>query len=96
MPAYYIGRMEVLDQDKVDAYAAAAGPILEKYGGRALAGSPSVRHLAGPEPEGSLIVVEFPSRQQAEAFWDDPDYQEAAKLREGALELQLDLVEGEP
>lgn len=93
MPAYLIGRLEVLDQVKVDAYAAVATPILESYGGRVLAAEPSVRHLEGPEPTGTLVIIEFPSRQQAEAFWDDPDYQAAAKLREGALELQLDLIQ---
>lgn len=93
MPAYLIGRLEVLDQEKVDAYAAVATPILESYGGQVLAAEPSVRHLEGPEPKGTLVIIEFPSRQQAEDFWDDPDYQKAAKIREGALDLQLDLIE---
>lgn len=94
MPAYLIGWMEVLDQEKLDAYAARATPILESHGGRVLAAASSVRHLEGPEPKGDFVLIEFPSRQQAETFWDDPDYQEAAKLRKGAVELQLDLIEG--
>ena len=40
-------------------------------------------------------VLEFPSRAQAEAFWDDPDHQAAMRLRDGALKLQLELIEGE-
>ena len=94
MPAYLVGSAKVLDMAKVEAYAAASGPIVEKYGGKTLAASPTVRHLEGPMPEGSLIIMEFPNRKQAEAFWDDPDYQEAAKLREGGLEVQLDIIEG--
>ncbi len=95
MPAYLVGSATVLDQAKVDAYGAAALPIVAKYGGKLLASSPSVRHLDGPEPKGDLIIIEFPSRKAAETFWDDPNYQEAAKLRVGALELQLDLIVGE-
>ena len=53
----------------------------------------------GPEPKGTLIIIEFPNREQAEAFWDAPNYQEAAKLREverrklEAAERELRLVE---
>ena len=95
MPAYYVGRLKVLDQQRVDAYAEAAGPTLEKYGARILAAGPSVRNLAGERPEEDLVVIEFPSREQAEGFWDDPDYQAIVHLRAGALEIQLDLIEGE-
>ena len=94
MPAYLVGRGKILDQAKVDAYGAAAMPIVEKYGGKMLAAGPSVRNLEGPKPDGDLIVIEFASREQAEAFWDDPNYQEVAKLRVGALDLELNLVEG--
>ena len=91
MPAYWVAQYQVLDQAKVDTYAAAADTILAKYGARTLFYGPAVRHLEGPEPKGKIVIVEFPSREQAEAAWEDSDYQAARTERLGALEIQMSI-----
>ena len=95
MPAYWIGQYDVLDKAKYETYASTAGAILtEKYGAKVVAYGPATQHLEGPEPKQTVIVLEFPNREKAEAAWKDADYQKARAARIGALEIQLSIVDG--
>lgn len=78
--AYWIGHVTVDDADAYDAYRQANGAAFAKHGGRFL-----VRGGAQRVVEGDLrpraVVVEFPSREAAEACWHSPEYQAARALR---------------
>lgn len=86
MPAYWISTYpEVVDEEKVAAYAVLAGPALIGAGGRFLA-----RGLPEQTYEGGLntrtIVIEFESVEAARAAHGSPDYQAAlAALGDGAV-----------
>ena len=43
---------------------------------------------------GRVVILEFESLEQVEAFYNSPEYQEAKKHREGAAEFQMMAVEG--
>ena len=56
-------------------------------------------HMECPEPLtcGRVIIFSFPSESAANAWYEDPEYQEIAKFRrEGAPLRSLSLVKGLP
>ncbi len=86
MSAYWISTyLEILDHDKLAAYAALAGPALTEAGGTFLArGMPGATWEAGREQRS--VVIEFESVEAAVAAHDSPAYQEAlAALGDGAV-----------
>jgi uncharacterized protein (DUF1330 family) len=51
--------------------------------------------LEGPDPEG-IVLLEFPSMDEARAWYNSADYQEALKLRLKAANYRAILCEGTP
>lgn len=92
--AYLIAEIEVVNPEPYRVYVAAAGPLVEAYGGKYLVrGGPS-EALEGAPPAGRLVVVEFPSMAEAKRFYDSPEYTE---VRQGRIENAVSrfiLVEG--
>ena len=86
MTAYWVSTYrEVLDEDKVAAYAVLAGPALEAAGGRFVArGVPEKTYEHGEATR--TVLIEFASVEAATAAHDSPAYQEAlAALGDGAV-----------
>jgi uncharacterized protein (DUF1330 family) len=92
---YMVGLVTVANKDWVAEYRAKNTEILKKYGGRILArGKPSVT-LEGTAPDvNTMIVVEFPSMEQAKARYEDPDYQKLVRLRQTGSQADFVLIEG--
>ena len=55
----------------------------------------SVDRLEGePVIKTGMVVIEFPDRTKAQAWYDDPDYQPLKELRQTGSQLDLVLVDG--
>ena len=99
MSAYMIVYREtpVRDADAIAAYSqrnrANAEDWRERFGIAPLAAYGKVEVLEGAAPDG-VVVLRFPSMEQARAWYDSPEYQEAAKLRVAAADWRVVLVEG--
>jgi uncharacterized protein (DUF1330 family) len=49
------------------------------------------------EPENrSVVIARFPSREDARAFWNSPEYAEAKKLRAGKGTFYVTILDGLP
>jgi uncharacterized protein (DUF1330 family) len=86
MTAYWITTYKaILDETKVAAYAALAGPALRDAGGNYLArGLPAETYESGEKTR--TVVIEFESVEAARAAHDSPAYQDAlAALDDGAV-----------
>jgi uncharacterized protein (DUF1330 family) len=92
MTAYWITTYtEVLDQDKVRAYAALAGPALTGAGGTFLArGLPEATFESGQETR--TVLIEFPSVEAAVAAHDSAAYQEALAALDGGAVRDMRIV----
>lgn len=95
MPAYMIVTAKIHDRDAfISGYGAAAGALVQKFGGRYVLRGPGARLLEGDFGDGaSMVISEWPDMAAAEAFWNSPEYADAKKLREGIADVQVVLIE---
>ena len=94
MPAFMVFiREKTLDQSELEAYWSKIRATLEGHPIKILAAYGQHVTLEGPGVEG-VVVAEFPSVEEARAWYDSPVYQEVAQHRfRGAVYRGL-IVEG--
>ncbi|MFM1814040.1 MAG: hypothetical protein RLZ98_735 [Pseudomonadota bacterium] len=91
--AYLIARATVTDPEAWSKYAAAGGEVMKKFGGVPIArGGKSEVAEGNGRPRN--VIIEFPSYEQAHAYAFGPEYAEVKKLRAGAGEIDIVIVEG--
>ena len=92
---YVIAEVEITDPQAFQEYGAKVGPTLAAYNARLI-----VRGKAagkeGSAPVGTIVVLEFSSLADAEAWYNSPAYQEILPLRQRAANNRVFIVEGEP
>ena len=96
MPAYVINDMEITDPQRFEEYKRLSPPTVAAYGGRFLARGGEVTPLEGGWEPRRLVVLEFPSLDQAQAWLDSPEYAPARRLREISARSRMVLIEGTP
>lgn len=91
--AFLLVQADVSNPQQYQQYAKLSPAIVAKYGGRYLARGGRTATLEGAPAKSRVVVLEFPSFERAEAFYNSPEYVDARKLRVGAAEAQFVLVE---
>ena len=94
MPAYIIVQITITDPATYERYRALAPPSIAQYGGRYLVRGGASRVLEGTWQPSRLVVLEFPDRARAQAWWDSPEYAEAKALRQQSAVTEMLLIEG--
>lgn len=94
MPAYVISEVETRDRVAMESYRTLAAQSIARYDGRYLARGGAAEVVEGGPPPKTIIIVEFPSMTRAREWYASPEYAEALKLRQAALERRLMFVEG--
>jgi uncharacterized protein (DUF1330 family) len=94
MPAYIIVDIEVTDPAKYEEYRKVAPAAIAKHGGRYLARGGQSAVLEGDWRPGRLVILEFPSLEQAKNFYTSVEYTAARRVRAGAARMKLVAVEG--
>ncbi len=90
---YVIARISVYDPEGYKAYAAKASAAIAQYGGTPLARGGRYE-LAEGEGRARNVIIEFPSFEQAQAYFHSPDYMEARRLRWPIALGEVVIVEG--
>jgi len=92
--AYWIScYREVLDLEKLAAYAKLALPAIEAGGGRFLARAPAAKvYEAGVLDR--TVIIEFDSVEKAVATHDSPEYKNALKALDGGAIRDMRIVPG--
>ncbi len=96
MPAYIIGRVDITELNRYREYMAHSPRVVAQFGGRFAVRSSDVVTLEGPAENRRLIVLEFPTIEQARTFYDSAEYRAIVPFREGAGDAQIVLVDGYP
>lgn len=99
MPAYMIFTREghVTDQAALDAYSSAnranAGRYVEQFKMKPLAIYGAQECFEGEAPDG-VVLLEFPTADDARTWYDSPEYQAAMAHRLKGATYRVVLVEG--
>lgn len=94
MSVYLIARVRIHDKDVYSKYTAISARLVAEHGGEFVArGGPSFC-LEGPDFEGRLVIVRFPSAEQARAWYESPEYAAARAIRQPVSEAEFMVVEG--
>jgi uncharacterized protein (DUF1330 family) len=94
MPAYVLVQVDVNDPIRYEDYKAMVPASIAQYGGRFLVRGGKTHTMEGNWTPKRLVVVEFPTVEQAKAWWASPEYAEAKALRQATAESQLIIAEG--
>ncbi len=94
MTAYAIVDLEVIDIEKYLRYQRAVRPLLESVGARYLARGGEHRVFEGDYQPHRLILMEFPSLEVMEDFFDSDAYQSLELQRRACSQARILGVEG--
>ena len=92
--AYFIVDIDIGDMDRMQEYREAVPRTIEKYGGRYLVRTGVPEVVEGHWQPKRVVVLEFPSVEQAKRWYDSEDYRELKALRQAASRSNVILVEG--
>jgi uncharacterized protein (DUF1330 family) len=92
--AYVIADVEVIDPQAYDEYRRQVPATITKYGGRFLARGGKAEPLEGGWQPNRMVVLEFPSFEQAKQWYHSPEYAPLIALRQKASRGRLVLVGG--
>ena len=75
MSYYSVLDVTPTSQEWIEAYVAESGSIVKKYGGKYLARTATHEQIEGDDLTAALrIILEWPSKQAALDFMNDPEY----------------------
>lgn len=94
MPAFVVVDITVQDAAMYEEYKRLVPPSIAQYGGRYIARGGATTVLEGDWRPTRLVIVEFPSVEQARAWWRSPEYAAAKALRQRCALSDLVVVEG--
>lgn len=93
MGAFMFIQANITDPERFAEYAKRAPALIAQFGGRYRCMRGEVEQLEGKPDNRKIVVSEWPSMDAAREFWHSDDYRELMKLRAGAAEIDVNLVE---
>jgi uncharacterized protein (DUF1330 family) len=94
MKTYLVFDISVHDMERYKGYVALAPSYVEKHQGAYLVRGGAMNVVEGDWEPQRVVVIEFPARENAEAFLQDEEYQAVAEDRRGATTSKMIMVEG--
>jgi uncharacterized protein (DUF1330 family) len=94
MPAYVIAEVDVTDPAAYEDYRKKVPGTVSKYGGKFIVRGGAVQTLEGGWSPKRIVVLEFPSLEQAQKWYRSPEYAPLIALRQRASRGKLIVVEG--
>ncbi|GMU45590.1 MAG: DUF1330 domain-containing protein [Pseudomonadales bacterium] len=94
MPAYVIVEIDITDPELYERYKQLAPTTVQAYGGRYLARGGATVALEGDWNPERLVILEFASLDQAQAWHDSPEYRAARSLRWRSAQSRMLAIAG--
>ncbi len=94
MAAYVIGQVNITDPDTFAKYSQQVPAVVEQFGGKYLVRGGKTDNLEGEWDPGRVVVLEFPSMDHVQRFYNSPEYAPLIKLRQQSADTILSSVEG--
>ncbi len=93
MSAYLVANYRITNPDGYAAYPPAEAPTLEPFGGELVIADFASEAIEG-QPLPVTIVVKFPSKEDAKAWYQSDEYQAVVNLRTDNTEGSVVFVDG--
>ena len=96
MKHYAVAEIDVTDSSWVRDYVENVTGIVERRGGRYLARTSNVEQIEGERPPAQVfLIIEWPSREAADAFYQSEEYRPYRERRRAGARNEFVLVAGE-
>lgn len=96
-PGYIVVQIDAIEDPDTffSEYANRAGPTLAKHGFVGMVASAEPDRFEGEAPDGWTVLLQFPSVDAAQAWYDDPEYVDARPFRIDSVgQTDMILVQG--
>ncbi|MBM3117908.1 DUF1330 domain-containing protein [Jeongeupia naejangsanensis] len=94
MPAYVIATVDVHDAVAYAPYAERSPATIAAHGGRYLVRNGPKQLLEGQLPGARIVVLEFPSVEHAQRWYDSDAYRAIRPIRQAASRGSLYVIDG--
>jgi uncharacterized protein (DUF1330 family) len=94
MAAYIIADVDITDPVKYEDYKKLTPGAIAKHGGRFVARGGQMATLEGNWKPGRVVIIEFPTFEQARNFYTSVEYTAARRARAGAATFRMIAVDG--
>jgi uncharacterized protein (DUF1330 family) len=94
MAAYLFADLEVKDAAGYETYRARVGDTIAKYGGRFIVRGGKHEVLEGDFNPKRMVLLEFPSMEALQRWYNSPDYKPLIAVRKAAAATNVIAVEG--
>jgi uncharacterized protein (DUF1330 family) len=94
MPVYLVAQLNIHDRETYAKYGSAFMDIFIPYDGKLLSVEEAPEVLEGEWGYTRTVLLEFPSEEQAHAWYGSADYQAIAQHRRAASVANLVLIGG--
>lgn len=96
MAAYIVSRVKIVDREAMKRYMEEAPATVAAFGGRYLVRGGDVQALEGTWEHERMVVVEFPDKSAALAWYQSEMYRPLRELRQANAEAVILLADGVP
>ena len=94
MAAYIIVDVNINDQQEYEEYKKLTPASITAHGGRFVVRGGTTETLEGDWQPGRIVILEFPSFEQAKKWWESDEYAPAKAIRQRTAETKMILVDG--
>src|SRR5215212_2192545 len=96
MKYYCVAELDITDPGWVPAYIENVTKLVERFGGRYLSRTSNIQKLEGERNSPQvLLIIEWPSRESALAFYESEEYRPYLLSRTQGARSELILAAGE-
>jgi uncharacterized protein (DUF1330 family) len=92
--AYFIGQFDIHDPETYAVYRSQTAATIAPHGGRFIVRGGRIQNFEGEPPLPRIVVIEFPSFDQAKAWYESEAYRKLIPIRQKAARGRSFLVEG--
>jgi uncharacterized protein (DUF1330 family) len=92
--AYILANVTVTNPAQYEEYRKFSSLAMQAHGAEVCIRGGALQVLEGDWTPERVVLLKFPSREAAQAFYDSPEYGRARQARDGAAVMRMVLIEG--
>lgn len=94
MSAYIIVEINIKDPAEYEEYKKLTPATLAAHNGKFIVRGGTTEILEGEWEPGRIVILEFPSMEQAKKWWSSEEYAPAKLIRQNCSDTKMILVDG--